>query len=80
MYYEYFKLIFHIECFLVPIRGGFLSWAMINGKKSKKKFLMAFILSTGILIVSFIGVYINSPAEIREDMRNNFEKSIMLEE
>ena len=80
MYYDYFKLVFHIECFVVPILGGFLSWALINGKKSSKKFFMALLLSTGVLIVSFIGVYINSPADIRASMRDNFVKSITFEE
>ena len=80
MYYDYFKLIFHIECFVVPILGGFLSWALINGKKNSKRYLMALILSTGVLIISFIGVYINSAPEIRASMRDNFVKTITFEE
>ena len=77
---DFFKLIFHIECFIVPISAGLLSYAYINGKKSKRKFLLTFLLSSGILLISFIGVYVNSPDEIRQSMRDNFVQSISFEE
>ncbi len=77
---DFFKLIFHLEFFIVPISAGFLSYAYINGKKSKKKFLRLLIISTGMLIISFIGIYVNSPPEIRESMRDNFVQSISFEE
>ena len=80
LYYDFFKLVFHIECFLVPIAAGFLSWALINGKKNWRKYLWTLIFSTGVLIVSFIGVFINSPPEIRASMHDNFIKSISFEE
>ena len=76
---EYFRLVMHIEIFLVPIMAGLLSWAMINDKQSKRKFLIALVLSTGVLLLSFIGVYLNSPSDIRDSMKDNFAKSISLE-
>ena len=76
---DFFKLVFHIECFVVPITAGFLSWALIKGKPARR-FLLSLIFSSGVLIISFIGVYVNSPVEIRDSMRDNFAKSIALDE
>ena len=73
--YDFFKLIFHIEFFLVPIIAGFLTRAAINGKK-KGPYVRALVISFVMFILSFIGVYINSAPEIRESMRVEFEKSI----
>ena len=77
--YDFFKLIFHIEFFIVPISAGFLTWAAINGK-NKKPYLIAVISSTVMFILSFIGVYINSPPDIRASMRTELYRSLNIEE
>ena len=73
--YDFFKLIYHIEFFLVPIIAGFLTRAAINGK-NKGPYLRALVISFVMFILSFIGVVINSPQEIRESMKTEFEKNI----
>ena len=77
--YDFFKLIFHIEFFLVPISAGFLSWAAIKGK-NKRPYLMALVISSVMFVLSFIGVYVNSEPEIRESMQTEFAKSLSIEE
>ena len=79
MYYDFFKLIYHIEFFLIPIIAGFLSHAAIKGKR-KKPYVMALVCSIVMFILSFIGVYINSPPEIRDSMKTSFEKSMTFSE
>ena len=73
--YDFFKLIYHIEFFLIPIIAGLLSRAAIKGKK-KKPYFMALTCSIIMFILSFIGVYINAPQEIRDSMKTSFEQSM----
>ncbi|MBR1398042.1 MAG: hypothetical protein IJ563_11000 [Selenomonadaceae bacterium] len=77
--YDFFKLIYHIEFFLVPISFGFLSYAMINGK-NKKPYVMAVISSIIMFIISFIGVYINDTPEHRESMRTSLYRTLNVDE
>ena len=77
--YEYFKLIFHIEFFLLPTSVGFLSHAAIKGK-NKKPYIIAVISCAVMFIVSFIGVYVNSPQDVRDTMRMELYRNLGVDE
>lgn len=77
--YDFFKLIFHIEFFLVPIIAGFLTRAIIKGKE-KRPYIIALVTSGIMFVLAFVGVYVNSAPEIRESMQAEFAKSLSLGE
>ncbi|MBR1730148.1 MAG: hypothetical protein IJ728_11575 [Selenomonadaceae bacterium] len=77
--YEFFKIIFYIEFFVLPISAGFLTRALIKGKKIKP-YLIAVASSSIMLVVSFIGIYLNAPPDIRASIRNKFEQLFYIEE
>ena len=73
--YEFFKLIYHIEFFLIPISAGFLTHAAIKGKK-KKPYVMALIISTIVFILALTGAILNAPLEIRSSILTSLEKTL----
>ena len=77
--YDFFKLIFHIEFFLVPIIAGFLTRAIIKGKE-KRPYIIALVTSSIMFVLAFVGVYVNSAPEIRASMQAEFAKSISFED
>lgn len=72
---ELFKLIFQINFFIFPISAAFLTYRKLKGRPTGR-FLRTTIMSGIMLMVSYIGIFVNETPEERAATMQNIERML----
>ena len=79
MMLKIFTYLFEIYFFVFPISAGWLSYRKIKGKDAKRAWRIT-ISSGVILLITWFGVFINSPVEVRANVINTVKAYFHVEE
>ena len=79
MMLKIFRILFEIYFFVFPISAGWLTYKKINGKDAKRAWRIT--ISSGVmLLITWFGVFINSPVEVRADYIHKVKVYFNIEE
>ena len=79
MMLKIFRILFEIYFFVFPISAGWLTYKKINGKDAKRAWRIT--ISSGVmLLITWFGVFINSPVEVRANVINTVKTYFHVEE
>ncbi len=76
---ELFKLVFEINFFVFPLSAAWLSYRKLRGKTAGRYFRLM-VWSAIMLVLSWIGIFLNESPENRYKTLTNIEQALGFDE